>query len=180
MAPQKTKMIALFGGSFDPPHLAHRQVVKYLLAQNRFDEIWIAPAVTNPLKDISSPLELRVKMCELNFGDLGSKVRICTAEEFQQAYTIDLIRSLQKKYPSYAFALVLGSDLKTQLEQWKEGKLLQELAEIYWLPRGGEQGSPFLSMSSSEIRELKKREGEWQKFLLASVAEFVEEHQLYE
>lgn len=172
--------IALFGGSFDPPHLAHRQVAKFLLADKGFQEVWIVPASKNPFKKISTPFYLRAKMCALNFADLSDRLKILSEEKFQYIYTIDLVKALKTAYPNGKFSWVIGSDLKTQLSQWKDFAKLKNMIDFYELPRGGEEASPFLPISATQVREAKQQGKPWQKFLLASVAQFVEEHHLYE
>lgn len=42
------KQIACFGGAFNPPHLAHQQICKYLIDQSRFDEIYVIPSFSHP------------------------------------------------------------------------------------------------------------------------------------
>ena len=56
------KTIALFGGSFDPPHLGHYSIVHALLEIKEIDEIIVMPTYLNPFKDASfAPAELRLR-----------------------------------------------------------------------------------------------------------------------
>lgn len=56
--------IAIFGGSFDPPHLAHFEIIKWLSAH--FRQAIIIPAYQNPLKNQAMiPFDTRLKWCEI-------------------------------------------------------------------------------------------------------------------
>lgn len=171
--------IALFGGTFDPPHQAHVQVVQYLLDSGHFDQVWIVPSKINPFKDSSSGFSLRYEMCTLAFGDFGEAVKILDVDRHLSGYTVDLVKYLTAQYPDYDFTFVGGSDLKEQLAHWKEGKLLESLVSFEFLPRPPHPKSPFLPFSSTEVRAALARGEAPEKFLPQKVAEFVKRENLY-
>ena len=73
--------IALFGGSFNPPHLAHSLVALYVLETAPVDELWITPTFRHAFgKDLAS-YDDRIAMCELAAAALGPRVRVSRAEE---------------------------------------------------------------------------------------------------
>jgi len=56
--------IALFGGSFDPPHVGHLLAAAYVLATEPVDELWLVPVFEHPLgKKPAAPFEHRVELC---------------------------------------------------------------------------------------------------------------------
>ncbi|MDX1387021.1 MAG: nicotinate-nicotinamide nucleotide adenylyltransferase [bacterium] len=171
--------IALFGGSFDPPHRAHVQVVQYLLDSGQFDQIWIVPSKTNPFKDSSSNFSLRCKMCSLAFEAFGDGVQVLDVDQKLSGYTIDLVKYLMAQHPECDFTFVGGSDLKEQLPRWKDGKLLEAMISFKFLPRPPDPKSPFLPFSSTEVREALARGEDPEKFLPQKVAEFVKRENLY-
>jgi nicotinate-nucleotide adenylyltransferase len=171
--------IALFGGSFDPPHLAHVQVVKYLLDSKRYDEIWVIPSKQNPLKAKGHGFSQRLKMAQLAFGELGEKVKVRRDDENLSGYTIDLVRHLQKIYPDDKFTFVGGSDLRQEISQWKNGDRLREIINFEFLPRPPNPDSPFLPLSSTEVREKLAAGEEPRSLLPEKVAQFVQKGQLY-
>ncbi len=114
--------IALFGGSFNPPHLGHQAVVKNLTKSSLFDEVWILPSFKHPFEKKLASFEDRLEMCQLAFKDLGKKIQISTLEKelnSPEGYTVDLIHSLLKKYPKHNFSLVIGTDLFQEKSRWK-------------------------------------------------------------
>ena len=68
--------IALYGGSFDPPHIGHKAIVEALDKLDYIDKIIIMPAFLNPFKSSShAPSELRFKWLKEIFKDFR-KVQI--------------------------------------------------------------------------------------------------------
>lgn len=177
------KNIALFGGSFNPPHKAHLEVVVFLLGQNQFDEIWLVPSFDHPFEKNLASFEHRKKMCELTIEGLNQKVRVCCIEkELQEApsYMINTIRALKGKYPEYKFTLVLGTDCRYDLPQWKEGDTLSCEVDFFFIPRPGFEDSPFTDISSTKIRGFIQNKETAKKYLKPSVVDYIERHRLYQ
>ena len=54
--------IAIFGGSFDPPHLGHQEIVNEALKSLHVDKLFIVPTHLNPFKkEFFAPSKLRLK-----------------------------------------------------------------------------------------------------------------------
>src|SRR5713226_643265 len=133
--------IALFGGSFDPPHVGHLLAAAWVLATEPVDELWFVPVHEHPLgKKMAAPFEHRVELCQLAIADLGLKrARVSRIEEDLggEGRTVDLLEHLHQRRPGDRFALVLGTDLKLERAQWKRFERIQELARIIEVWRGG-------------------------------------------
>ena len=57
--------IALFGGSFDPPHVGHLLAAAYVLAVEPVDELWFVPVLAHPFgKQFQGTYDHRVELCE--------------------------------------------------------------------------------------------------------------------
>ncbi|MCA1825775.1 MAG: nicotinate-nicotinamide nucleotide adenylyltransferase [Myxococcales bacterium] len=154
--------IALFGGSFDPPHVGHLLAAAYVLATEPIDELWLVPVFEHPLgKKAAAPFEHRVELCEKLAQSLP-RTRVSRAEqESGKARTVDLLEWLDAGHPGTNFALVLGSDLDAERSQWKNFERIKELARIIELERGGYRkpqaasGKPvFPEVSSTDVRAL--------------------------
>ena len=172
--------VALFGGSFDPPHRAHVQIVEYLLRQDDCDEVWVLPSFRHPQKQTEASFEQRLAMCQLAFQDLGPKVQISDWEKQSSGFTVGLLEQLHQRFPEHRWILVLGSDLRTQISSWKEPERMQKLAELRFLPRSVDASGIFSPEQSREIRQ-KIRSGQSIRDLVpAAVENFIYEHSLYE
>jgi len=146
--------IALFGGSFDPPHVGHVLAATYALATEPVDELWMLPVFEHPFrKKLRASFELRARMCEAALAGLLPRARVSRAEAELggEGRTVDLLEHLHGKHPEHRWVLVIGSDLVAETGQWKRFDRVQELARIVVVPRGG----PLLpDLSSTEVRRI--------------------------
>src|SRR5438445_11763492 len=105
--------IALFGGSFDPPHVGHLLAAAYVLATEPVDELWFVPVAGHPLgKPLHAPFEHRAELCELAIADLGlrrARASRVEAELGGEGRTVDLLEHLHRAPPAHRWAPVLGS-----------------------------------------------------------------------
>ena len=128
---------ALFGGSFDPPHLGHRRIVEKLLKQPRIDQVIVVPAWLNPFKEQSHASALqRLEWCRRVFDLPGAEVSDYEIRQGRPVYTIETWRALKKSYPLRY--LVIGSDNLSSITKWKDFETLNR--EAIWIvaTRGGE------------------------------------------
>ena len=119
--------IALFGGSFDPPHIGHQAIIKALLDIKYIDKIIVMPTFLNPFKEQSfaSP-ELRLEWLYELFEGL-KKVKISDYEirEEKKVPTIKSVKHLLKTYKKVY--LVIGADNLLTLDKWQNYSELKEL-----------------------------------------------------
>src|SRR3990167_662361 len=126
--------IALFIGSFNPPHLGHNAVAKDLIQSNQFDKVWIIPNFKHPFEKNLISFEDRVKMCHLTFDSLGEKIKVSEVEKevaSPKGWTVDLIKYLLKKRPEDQFTLILGSDLLQESNRWKDFEEIKKKVAIF-------------------------------------------------
>jgi nicotinate-nucleotide adenylyltransferase len=152
--------VALFGGSFDPPHVGHLLAAAYVLATEPVDELWFVPVFQHPFgKPLRASYEHRAELCEAMAG-LLPKASVSRAEqESGRTRTVDLLEWLQEKHAPTRFALVLGTDLEAERPQWKNFARVEELARIITVQRGGhgDLGAPgpaIPEVSSTQVRSL--------------------------
>ena len=67
--------VALFGGSFNPPHVAHQMVCLFVLETCRVDAVWMVPTFRHAFSKELCGFEHRFRMCELAAAPLGERVR---------------------------------------------------------------------------------------------------------
>jgi nicotinate-nucleotide adenylyltransferase len=120
--------IGIFGGSFNPPHFGHVNVVKSALEKAGLHKIFVIPNWSNPLKNqVDGPLaEHRLAMTRAAFADMGSRVEVLDLEVKKGTvnYTTDTLETLKSSHPGAEFSLILGADLLPELPQWKNWKEL--------------------------------------------------------
>ena len=108
---------AIYGGSFNPPHLGHASAVCTVLSELAPDRILIMPDCIAPHKAMAentpSP-DHRLAMCLLAFGDLpGVEISDLEIRRGGRSYTVDTLEQLTAMYPEDHFYLVIGSDMLT-------------------------------------------------------------------
>jgi nicotinate-nucleotide adenylyltransferase len=151
--------VALFGGSFNPPHLAHQLAITCVLTTTRppVDELWMVPTFKHPFAKSLAPFFDRVRMCELAAVPFGARVRVSQieAELGGDSFTLRLVKALQQRHPEHQFALVIGADLVADRERWHGWAELRTLVPFIVVGRQGNSdtgGVALPPISSTDIR----------------------------
>ena len=175
--------IALFGGSFDPPHVGHLLAAAYVLATEPVDELWLVPVEKHPFgKPLVGSYEHRVVLCERLAGHLPRTCVSRAEQESGQGRTVDLLEWLHRKHPQTRWALVLGTDLDTEKPQWKRFDRIEQLARIITVQRGGhaaEGGVVIPAVSSTQVRALLKAGGDASRLVPRAVLEAIRDGGTY-
>lgn len=123
--------VYFFGGTFDPPHKAHKLIYKHCI--NLCDKFIFVPAAQSPGKTIPSATdEQRIDMLKLLIDTQDSnKVSIDRFEidsDTKPSYTIDTISYLKKKFNNDSIHMVIGADQYKSLSDWKDySKIIKEV-----------------------------------------------------
>ena len=182
--------IAIVGGTFDPIHNGHLQVITDVA--KKFEKVIVIPTGNPWLKD-HTPIatgEQRVAMAQIaiNSLNLGEKVQVSAIEVKRSgpSYAIDTVNELSKIYPDCQFTLVLGSDAASNLSKWHRSDELQKLVEVLVVKRPGVNSSSFEEieisapdLSSTQIRDKVANSQDISEFVTQTVASFIKEHHLY-
>jgi len=182
------KEIALLGGSFNPPHVAHLMAAYWALATQGVAEVWLLPSFRHPFGKALAPWDDRVRMCELAAAALRG-AHVCTAEADLAndplcGKTARTLEHLVVKHPDRRFALVVGSDVLRETDKWYRFDRVRELARILVVGRQGfpegAEGRPLLpAISSTEIRERLARGEDASALVPSKVLAYVKERGLY-
>ncbi len=124
--------IAIFGGSFDPPHIGHEQIVYEALEALHVEKIFITPTFLNPFKEtFSAPAHLRLKWLHKLFRN-SKKVEVLEYEVRQKraVATIETVKYLLKNYDIKKIYLIIGADNYEKLPLWDSYDELKSLVEF--------------------------------------------------
>jgi nicotinate-nucleotide adenylyltransferase len=111
--------IGLLGGSFDPPHEAHRAVSLFALKRLNLDRIWWLVTPGNPLKHFG-PRDLAERSEAAQ--NLANDPRIIVSRlesVIGTRYTIDTIRYLRRRCSGLRFVWIMGADNLAQFHRWE-------------------------------------------------------------
>lgn len=119
--------IALFGGSFDPPHIAHAAIIKALISFKDVDKVVVMPTYLNPFKSKShAPSELRLRWLKEIFSSFKDvEISSFEIEHNRPVPTIESVNHLLKRYKK--IYLVIGADNLSSLHMWSRYSELKSL-----------------------------------------------------
>jgi nicotinate-nucleotide adenylyltransferase len=160
-APEPTPghRVAVFGGSFNPPHVAHVLAAVYVLSTEPVDEVLVVPVYRHPFAKELAPYEDRLEMCRLAFAWIP-RVRISTVERELggESLTLRTLEHLASSHPEWSMRLLLGADVIGDLSKWHRFDRISQIAPPLFVGRAGvaTEGAPeplLPKISSTEVRD---------------------------
>lgn len=153
--------IGIFGGSFNPLHNGHIEVVKAALKLKIFDKVLVIPSNQNPLKTpVEGPsAETKLEMLRKGFELLGEKVEVDGREILRggTSYTVETVSELKKKYKKANLTLILGIDVFYELPKWKDYQDILEITDFLVTTRPLKVGGHSLPKGLKDLpAEVKK------------------------
>lgn len=135
----------LFGGAFDPPHNAHRELVETALRTLRLDGLHILPTgqAWHKARTLSDAGH-RLAMCRLAFGDLpGVVIDRRELERPGSTYTIDTVEEIARERPGAELFLLIGQDQHRAFTTWRRWQdLLDRVTLVVAARPASEPASP--------------------------------------
>ena len=131
---------AIFGGTFNPFHIGHYEMLNTICNLSFIDKIFLMPDKIPPHKKFDDIVEdiHRQNMCKIVCDDF-SKAELCLIE-FERdgkSYTVDTIKQLKNKYPNDNFFFVIGGDMLSTLDTWYNWQELIKLTSFIAFKRQG-------------------------------------------
>jgi nicotinate-nucleotide adenylyltransferase len=195
--------VALFGGSFDPPHRGHLAIAAAAADRFALDRILFAPAGRQPLKTLAAAafedrLAMTTLACEEHPRFEPSTID-APHPNGRPNYTIDTLRLLQQSIPSAKIFSLVGADSFFDLARWRDPYLLLDLADWIVVSRPGFplDDPPGLTLTpahrarihvldsihedvaATNLRERLQRGDPCTDLLPAPVSTYIHDHHLY-
>ncbi len=186
--------IALYGGSFNPPHLAHQLACATVLAAAHppVDEVWLIPTFQHAFDKPLAPFTDRHAMCEASARIFGGRVKVSRVEEELggASYTLRTVKALRHRRPEHDFSLVIGTDLVAERPRWHGWDELSALIDFTVVgresvvplplsPRDHRVPIELPNVSSTEARRRIAAGEATQGVLDERVAAYIAAHHLY-
>jgi nicotinate-nucleotide adenylyltransferase len=158
--------VAIFGGSFNPPHVAHVLACVLVLSIEEVDRLIVVPAYQHPFAKPLEPFDDRVRMCELAMAWMPRvEVSSVEAELGGASRTLRTLQHLASALPGHRLRLVIGADVLAEAPRWYGFDAIAKLAPPIVLGRTGVEvlggGPPLLpNVSSTQVRAAIAR-GAW-------------------
>ncbi len=149
--------VAVFGGSFNPPHVGHAMVAAWVRWVDLADATWLVPAYRHAFDKALVPFERRLAACQRLCARLGPGHLTCDIESRlpTPSYTINTLRALSEQHPGLSFRLLLGADNLPAVHKWRAWPAIEAEFSPIIVGRGAEgpEGAPrFPDVSSTDIR----------------------------
>lgn len=191
----KRRQIGIFGGTFDPPHIAHLAVAEAARESLNLDRVLFIPAATAPLKDRPpTPAKHRLEMARLAItGNPKFEADDCEISRGGLSYTIHTVRDLAARYPGTELRLIIGADQLESFARWRDPHDIIDIAPLVVYRRGDTQvgdvarkwnatviRAPQLDLSSTELRRMVERQQSIRYLVPDKVRRYILENKLYQ
>lgn len=132
--------IAILGGTFNPFHIGHFEMLAEITKLSFIDKVLVIPDKIPPHKTFDNTVDdiHRQNMCAIACSEFD-KAQLCLVEFEREgkSYTIDTINSLKKKYPYDKFYITIGGDMLSTLDTWYNWEQLIKQASFIAFRRNG-------------------------------------------
>ena len=202
-----TRRLAIYGGSFSPPHTGHVLAARAYLAMTEAEKLVIMPAKRPPHKLLDGMVadDARIEMCRLAFYEDEQLYGRCEVSEWEVlrdavSYTVDTVEHF-RSLGYEDICLLIGTDMLLTFESWYRYKDLFKYVTLCYIDRYDEKraetllvaerfrreygarilslDAPVFEVSSSEIRDRISRGESIHGLVPRKVEEYIIENSLY-
>jgi nicotinate-nucleotide adenylyltransferase len=130
--------IGLFGGTFDPPHAAHRSACLLAMKRLGLDRVWWLVTPGNPLKDTDGLAPLAVRVVAARRLAHHPRIDVTDLEaQIGTPYTYETVRYLVRRCPQVHFVWIMGADNLRSFHRWQRWRGIARLVPIAVVDRLG-------------------------------------------
>ncbi len=198
--------VALFGGSFNPIHVAHLAVARAAMEALGLTRLVLVPSARPPHKppaDLAADTH-RLAMCRLAVAD-DPRFEVSDVELRRQgpSYTVDTLADFRRRRPEASLVLLVGADMLRDLHRWHRFDEIVRLARVVTVPRPGVElgrleplrralgdavadalladvlATPRMDVSATDIRRRIRQGLPIDGLVPPAVADYIRDHRLY-
>lgn len=205
---QRYNSLLIFGGTFDPPHVAHVMLPQQVRQRLGLDVIAYIPTARSPHKN-DQPLadaDHRLAMLQLALRDVAHAIILTdeldmTRAGEQPTYTVDTLARLRRRIkPNAVMRLLIGADQMRAFDRWHQSQRVMAMAEPVVMIRPPDDAAslladlpedarqtwkkriielPPMDVSATAIRDRIGRGEPIDQYVHPDVARYIEQHRLY-
>lgn len=154
--------IGLYGGSFNPPHAAHRLVADQAMKRLDLDRVWWLVTPGNPLKSGNGlpPVATRVALARQRIARRPQFHVTGFEEDIGARFSHDAIVWLQRRYPQVHFVWIIGGDSLATLHRWRQWRDIMQRIPVAVIDRPGQTFSATASVAARTFAGARQPEAE--------------------
>jgi nicotinate-nucleotide adenylyltransferase len=188
--------IGIFGGTFDPPHIAHLIIAEQAVEELKLDVVYFIPAHIPPHKGHGGFVTAEHRWNMVRKAITGNKKFRASNIELKRkgiSYTVDTLRVFKERYPASELFFIIGGDNYRQFHSWKSPKEILRLATIVVYHRPGAKlnssdfhrsvvflHSAMVDLSSTMIRERLYQKESITYLVSPAVERYINQQSLYQ
>jgi nicotinate-nucleotide adenylyltransferase len=128
--------IGLLGGSFNPPHVAHRAISLFAIKRLKLDRVWWLVTPGNPLKDQDGLRDLNERTAAARKMANDPRIDVsCLESVIGTRYTVDTISYLRRRASGLRFVWIMGADNLAQFHRWQNWRRIASEVPIAVIDR---------------------------------------------
>lgn len=184
--------LGFFGGSFNPPTIAHYNLIQQALKEYKFDKVYFVPVNNYYNKPNLVSIEKRIAMLELLCQN-NKKIQVLDIEKHidKKLDAIDIFKIIEKQYHNNSIVFFLGEDNYKKMHTWKNYDELQKYNYIVFQRDDKKnlvinqkniiymKNSENLKISSTDIREKIKNNKTISNLVTKDVEQYILQNKLY-
>ena len=195
--------VGIFGGSFNPPHIAHLILVESIRDQFDLDQILWIPGYIPPHKTHLRLADASHRLAMTRLATANNPHFTVSDMEIERAgvsFTVDTVRLLQQENPDTTYYLVIGEDSLFDFMTWRDPESILEMVQLLVYRRPGKHhnepdvpayvvshfpdrvlfaDAPLLEISSVSIRKRLKAGKSIQHRVPDAILDYILKHNLY-
>jgi len=153
--------IGLFGGTFDPPHSAHRDASLLAMKRLKLDRIWWLVTPGNPLKDTRGLQPLEKRIAAARALTHHPRIDVTGLEAvINTRYTYDTLEFLKHRCRGVKFVWVMGADNLRSFSRWQNWRGIANLMPMAVVDRMGSSLYAIGSRAPEALRRYRVPEQE--------------------
>ena len=153
--------IGLLGGSFNPPHVAHRAISLFAIKRLKLDRVWWLVTPGNPLKDQDGLRDLNERTAAARRMANDPRIDVsCLESVIGTRYTVDTISYLRRRASGLRFVWIMGADNLAQFHHWQNWRRIASEVPIAVIDRPPQSFRALAAPAAQALRRYRLPENQ--------------------
>jgi nicotinate-nucleotide adenylyltransferase len=153
--------IGLLGGSFDPPHAAHKLISEVALKRAGLDKVWWIVSPGNPLKRRNPPAPLVERLRQCRAMATNPHITVTDFEaDLPSPFTASTLAFLKQRHPLVHYVWIMGADNLANFHHWARWREIFTMVPVLVVDRPGWRMKALASRAARAFAKSQKPEAD--------------------